>query len=64
MDGILNAVGYLAIHPHAGREGRVKSTRELIIPGTPYFVAYRVKNEDTVEVLAVIHGKRRWPATF
>ena len=63
MDGILYAVSHLANHPHAGREGRVKNTRELVIPGTPYVVAYRVRNDNAVQVLAVIHGKRRWPET-
>jgi len=61
---ITRAVNLLSSHPHAGREGRVKNTRELVIPGTPYIVAYRIKSPSTIQVLAVLHGKRRWPERF
>jgi addiction module RelE/StbE family toxin len=29
--------------PHSGRPGRWRGTRELVIPGTPYLVPYRVR---------------------
>jgi toxin ParE1/3/4 len=45
---------------HRGRPGRWPGTRELIIPGTPYIVPYRVKGP-VVEILRVFHGARRWP---
>ncbi|MGE7367549.1 type II toxin-antitoxin system RelE/ParE family toxin [Neorhizobium sp. NPDC001467] len=35
-------------------------TRELVVAGTPYIVAYCVKN-NRVEVLFVQHGARLWP---
>jgi toxin ParE1/3/4 len=60
---ITQAVNHLGAHPAAGREGRVRNTRELVIPGTPYIVAYRIQR-NAVQVLAVLHGKRRWPGTF
>ncbi|MCR4295413.1 MAG: type II toxin-antitoxin system RelE/ParE family toxin [Elusimicrobia bacterium] len=47
-------------HPEIGRPGRVHGTRELIIPGTPFIAAYRVKAK-RIEVLSIIHGARRWP---
>lgn len=53
----------LAEHPLAGRPGRVTGTRELVITGTPYLVAYEVAGE-TVTILAVLHGARRWPGAF
>lgn len=53
----------LASHPEIGRPGRVGSTRELVVPGTPYLFPYRVR-EDRVEILAVIHGAREWPEQF
>ena len=56
-------VGQLADHPYLGREGRVGSTRELVIAGTPYIVAYRVAVKQ-VDILAVLHGAMRWPETF
>lgn len=49
--------------PYAGRMGRVAGTREVIVPGTSYIVAYRVL-EDAIHVLAVLHGARQWPESF
>ncbi len=54
------AVMNLARHPYMGREGRVEGTRELLIPGTPFIASYRVE-ADGVEILALVHGARRWP---
>jgi len=56
-------VARLAAHPASGRAGRVPGTRELVLSGTPYIVAYRVRGE-TVEILRVLHGARRWPEQF
>lgn len=53
----------LLSYHHLGRVGRVQGTRELVIPGTPYIVPYRVK-KDQIEILAVLHGARRWPDNF
>jgi toxin ParE1/3/4 len=50
----------LAIHPESGRPGRVDSTRELVVPATPYILPYRVRR-DRVEILSVIHGAQMWP---
>jgi addiction module RelE/StbE family toxin len=50
----------LTAHPSMGRSGRVAGTRELVIAGTPYLVAYRVEAKAVV-ILAVIHGAQRWP---
>jgi toxin ParE1/3/4 len=60
---ITEAVRILGPHPDAGREGRVANTRELVVSNTPYIVAYRIKNR-SVQILAVLHGKRRWPESF
>jgi toxin ParE1/3/4 len=61
---ITDAVKLLSTHPNAGREGRVKNTRELVIVNTPYIVAYRIKNHEGIQILAVLHGKLRWPESF
>jgi len=50
----------LTAHPSMGRPGRVDGTRELVIAGTPYLVAYPVEAKAVV-ILAVIHGAQRWP---
>ena len=53
----------LARHPMAGREGRVAGTRELVISGTPFIVAYQVKKKE-VRILAVLHAAQEWPEEF
>ena len=50
-------------NPHMGRPGRVPGTRELVIPGTPFIVPYRLRG-DTIQILRVYHGARRWPKGF
>jgi toxin ParE1/3/4 len=61
---IVETVRHLESFPKAGREGRVKNTRELVIVGTPYIVAYRIRGKSAIQVLALLHGKRRWPKNF
>jgi len=43
--------------------GRVVDTRELVVPRTPFTVAYRV-TEQIVEVVGVVHQARQWPESF
>jgi toxin ParE1/3/4 len=64
-DAIREQVDQLAVHPTIGRPGRVADTRELVIPRTPYVVAYAIdRDADAVVVLRVLHGARRWPDEF
>ena len=60
IERIAGAIRAVARHPEIGRPGRVSGTRELIVSGTPFIIPYRVKAK-RVELLAVIHGARRWP---
>ena len=60
---IWDSVGILATYPRAGRTGRVAGTRELVITGTPFIVAYRIEKNE-VRVLAVLHAAREWPEEF
>lgn len=61
---IVDLVGtLLREHPQSGRPGRVAGTRELVITGTPYLVAYET-NDETITILAVLHSARRWPNRF
>jgi toxin ParE1/3/4 len=57
---LLAAVERLAEVPNLGRPGRVSGTRELVVPGTPYVIPYRLR-ADRLEVLAVFHGRQKWP---
>ena len=60
---IIEAVERLTEFQASGRPGRVPHTREVVVSGTSYIVAYLV-SEDWVEIAAVIHGAREWPETF
>jgi toxin ParE1/3/4 len=62
-DQIWESTQLLTHHPMAGREGRVAGTRELVISGTPFLVAYRIEKNE-VRVLAVLHAAREWPEEF
>lgn len=62
-DRIEHRVAQLSIHPYIGRPGRVAGTRELVIGGTPYIVAYRVADQQ-IDILAVLHRARLWPISF
>lgn len=57
------AVHRLVEFPQSGWPGRVEGTRELVVPGTPYIVAYALTS-DTVRVLRVLHGAQVWPDEF
>jgi toxin ParE1/3/4 len=50
----------LADHPESGRPGRIAGTRELVVAGLPYIVAYRA-HAGRIGILRVLHTSRRWP---
>lgn len=57
---IVGATRRLIDFPASGRVGRIAGTRELVINGTPYIVAYTVA-ETTIRILRVLHGAQEWP---
>lgn len=57
---VLEATQRLIGHPRMGRPGRVRGTRELVVPGTPYVAIYRLRSE-ACEVLRLMHGAQQWP---
>ncbi len=54
---------FLKDHPKIGRTVRVAGTFELVIPGIPYVVPYRIRNQE-VQILTVYHTSRKWPESF
>ena len=60
---IKESVRRLKNFPLSGRLGRVPGTRELVIPGTSYIAAYKIKTDEVV-ISAVLHGRQRWPKSF
>ena len=61
VDKILRGIEALAHNPGMGRSGRVRGTRELVV--SLFVVAYRIQH-GAVEIVAIIHGARRWPDSF
>ncbi len=60
---IIKSVENIPSNPYMGRVGRVRGTREWVMPGTSYIVAYKVRDE-TLEVLRILHGAMNWPNNF
>ena len=58
-----NVESLLSNRLQMGGPGRVPGTRELVIPRTPLIVPYRLVG-NTIQILRVSHGARRWPETF
>jgi toxin ParE1/3/4 len=57
---IIAAVESLSSFSDLGRLGRVPDTRELVVPGLPYIVPYRV-SINSITILRVYHTSRKWP---
>lgn len=47
-------------HQQIGKPGRVEGTRELSVAGTSFIMVYMIEARQ-IEVVALIHGARRWP---
>ena len=62
-DRILAAAFALATAPEIGRPGRVDETRELVVPHTPFILAYAVLAGEVV-ILDVVYGAQEWPDAF
>lgn len=57
---IYDGVGQLRTYPSMGRPGRVRGTRELVLPSLPFVAVYRLTAE-AVEIVRILHGRQRWP---
>lgn len=50
-------------HPGAGRQGRVKNTRELVIDAVPFIAIYRENlGSNCLEILRILHDSQQWPS--
>lgn len=66
IDIVLNIINtaelVLSSNPRAGRPGRVRDTRELVIDGIPFLLVYRIVDRvDQVQILRVLHDAQQWP---
>jgi addiction module RelE/StbE family toxin len=57
---IMAAAQRLERFPLTGRVGRIEGTREMVVPGLPYILPYRVAGEE-IQIGSVIHASRKWP---
>jgi addiction module RelE/StbE family toxin len=57
---LFDAANSLDLLPSRGRVGRIQGSREIVVPGLPYIIAYRVK-DTAVQILHIYHGARNWP---
>lgn len=60
---IVTAAARLGETPALGWPGRIAGTRELVVAGTPFIIAYRLP-ETSIEILRVLHGAQLWPDSF
>ncbi len=58
VEKMLSGIDALERHPEMGRKGRIAGTRELV--ASPFVVVYRTRRT-AIELLAIIHGARKWP---
>ena len=63
VERIESSVNNLASFPTSGRVGQILGTCELVVPGLPYIVVYRLSIE-AVEILRVFHASQDYPASF
>lgn len=66
IDVVMNIIDSVHLilpdHPRAGRQGRLKSTRELAIDGVPFIAVYREHvSTNCIEILRVLHDAQQWP---
>ncbi len=47
--------------PLLGRAGQVRGTREFSVVGLPYVIVYAIASEREIDVLTVLHTRRRYP---
>lgn len=64
-ESIFEIVEMLAPYPYAGRVGKISETREFAVPRSPFIVSYEVdQTSDTLTVITIFDGRRRWPKEF
>ena len=56
---IITAANLLTEHPLLGKAGRIHTTRELVVSGTPYTLIYLPESE-AITILRIFHQSRSW----
>lgn len=58
---IVQTVMMFGQFPMLGRAGMVEDTREFSVVGLPYLIVYQIASETDVDVLTVVHTRRKYP---
>jgi plasmid stabilization system protein ParE len=59
---IREVIALISAMPYVGREGALIGTRELVVPGLPYIIVYRIETGDNVAtILGIYHGAQLRP---
>ncbi len=61
---IERTVGFLKDNPRLGHPGRVEESRELVVPRYPTYIIVYELFRDRIHILAVMHGRQKWPGNF
>ena len=60
VGAVFDAIQSLGKMPYRGRPGRNQNTREMVVPGLPYIIIYRV-SKDRVAIVRIVHGTQKRP---
>jgi toxin ParE1/3/4 len=60
---IEEVIDLLARFPRMGHKGFLAGTHEMVVPGLPYVIVYRIESDDqdTLVILGVYHAAQRRP---
>jgi plasmid stabilization system protein ParE len=56
---VFDAAQSLSTLPDRARVGRMKRTRELLVPNSPCVIVF--SREQSVHILRVLHARQKWP---
>lgn len=59
LNNIEKLIDNLSDYPKLGIDGRVKQTRELVVPKTPFIIVYEI-DDIFINILSVIHTSKKW----
>ena len=58
---IRQTVILFGLFPNMGHDGDVPGTREFKVTGLPYLIVYRIASVTELDILTVVHAKRKYP---
>lgn len=58
---IVQTAMMLGQFPMMGRRGQLDDTREFSVTGLPYLIVYAIAFNTDVDVLTILHTRRRYP---